>query len=570
MISPWNDPRNRLLELCCIEERLRAAYDCLCWIMWASDDEIDVSIALNELAGKRKREDDASNTDNESLPPAKISKASRESSPLQCPETPRLTPRETKFPESRQQLTRESLQIVRDRLSSLTRKNNEIKDSIQSLRTAVIDDLFSHMKIRQIAIGQLGRDDLDDDMRQLCTGALESRRDEIHTKQRELTTIEELLGGHKAVLEFADSAYEELEQNIQVLDRALSLENSATVLSLFDFPHLSALAKLTGGTTPFWSPPPEPAKARRRTHSFPQFAKLPPEIRLQIWQSALPNPRIITHNPRHNRNLALLAVNRESRAAILTKLTRLLSPTFETSKTDTKVIYVDLKNDTIIRDLANPEGEDAFDLEPTDFNLVCYRLFIGLAKVKHLALAFDILHSNGGQLFAPLQSCCPELENLILFPSSMVEGGPLKLPKQSSHHRLKFIDIDSNVIDYVFQRREQLSDRNLKRKALRGIAILITLYDHAQQYRAVFPEYIEQYGRSWTPSIRVCLVVKWNEKYRAWQTRYLEGDKYSKGYRGKDGKLYRGFVESDMMCGEDGEVLSRYDGIAEMFGRLEI
>lgn len=65
-------------------------------------------------------------------------------------------------------------------------------------------------------------------------------------------------------------------------------------------------------------------------------------------------------------------------------------------------------------------------------------------------------------------------------------------------------------------------------------------------------------------------MVRWNERCKAWQTRYLEGDKYSKGYRGGDGRLYRGFVESGMMCRKDGEVLSRYDGIEEMFGKLSL
>lgn len=69
-------------------------------------------------------------------------------------------------------------------------------------------------------------------MIQLCTIALQSRKTEIYNKTRELTTLEELLGGHKAVLDFADSAYEELERNIESLEMALRLEQSA-VLSAF-------------------------------------------------------------------------------------------------------------------------------------------------------------------------------------------------------------------------------------------------------------------------------------------------------------------------------------------------
>lgn len=69
-------------------------------------------------------------------------------------------------------------------------------------------------------------------MYQLCTKALWSRRDEIYSKQNELTTLEELLGGHRAVLEFADSAYEELEQNIKLLETALTAEQCA-ILSAY-------------------------------------------------------------------------------------------------------------------------------------------------------------------------------------------------------------------------------------------------------------------------------------------------------------------------------------------------
>ncbi|KAE8452631.1 hypothetical protein EG329_013890 [Mollisiaceae sp. DMI_Dod_QoI] len=591
MVSAWNEFRDQIPELLDIETALRESYDRLREVMRASDEEIEACIALNELGGKRKREADATNTetDLESSPPTKILRTEMDPSPRQCPGAPRLTPRELSQPECmktrdhsaasaddisgspRQRVTKESLQTVRDKLSSLTFRNKEIKDSIQSLRQTVIDDLFSHMKVRQIAIGQLGRDDLDEDMLQLCTKALWSRRDEIYTKQKELTTLEELLGGHRAVLDFADSAYEELEQNIKLLETALTPEQCAA-LSAYDFPHMSALARLTGGIKLEYSSfkVPDPPISRRTTQLFPQFAKLPPEVRVLIWQEALPGPRIITHNSKHNRHLSILAVNKESRAAILTRLTRMLSPTFDADRTDTKIIYVNLDTDTIIRDLANPGGPDTFDLDTTSFNQTCYRLFIGLAKVKHLALAFDVLHNNGGQLFGPLQSCCPDLESLIIFPTSMVEGSPHKLPKQSTSHTLKFIDIDSNVIDYICFRWDQLRDRNLKPKALRGIAVLLTLYDHAQQYYAVFPEYVKQYGRSWTPKIRVCLMTKWNEKCAAWQTRYLEGDKYSKGFKGPDNRLYRGFVESGMICGEDGEVLSRYDGMARMFEGLAL
>lgn len=330
---------------------------------------------------------------------------------------------------------------------------------------------------------------------------------------------------------------------------------------------MTALARLTGGTkTVHQTSPP----TKLENCAFPKFSQLPAEVRLQIWQQALPGPRIITHNSKHNRHITTLAVNHEARTASLSHLTPLLSPTFDTTRTTTEIIYANLDTDTIIRDIADPGIRDPFTLNTIELNRFCYRTFIGLAKVKHLAVAFDLLHDNGGQLFGPLQSCCPELETLTLFPSSMCEGGPMKHPRLGTNHKVKFLDIDSNLLDYVSFRWSQLHERKLNRKAIRGVAVLLTLHDHAQQYHNVFPDYIEHYGRNWKPRIRVCLMAKWNERCKGWQTRFLEGDRYSKGFQGEDGRMYRGFVESGMICGGDGEVLSRYDGVAEMFDGLEL
>lgn len=62
--------------------------------MRANDEELEVSVALHQLAGKRKREEDAASTDREASPPMKVSRSSRESTPLECPGAPRLESRE--------------------------------------------------------------------------------------------------------------------------------------------------------------------------------------------------------------------------------------------------------------------------------------------------------------------------------------------------------------------------------------------------------------------------------------------------------------------------------------------
>jgi len=88
------------------------------------------------------------------------------------------------------------------------------------------------------------------------------------------------------------------------------------------------------------------------------------------------------------------------------------------------------------------------------------------------------------------------------------------------------------------------------------------------RYADAFPSYIEKFGQNWNPTIKVCLLAKWNEYWKGWQTRYMATDRYSKGFPGEDGRIYRGFIESGLVSDVDGEILSRYEGIRELFGDL--
>jgi hypothetical protein len=327
---------------------------------------------------------------------------------------------------------------------------------------------------------------------------------------------------------------------------------------------MAALARLTGGgnyqdpTPAIIQPPPDTGP------SFTLFSRFPLEIRLQIWEACLPGPRIITHDSKHNKSISLLAACRESRDVIKAKYSRVLSPGPYFPLAATSFTYVNPNIDTVVRDLTFQHGS-LFDLDGSAFNLSCFVLFSGLAKVKNLALAFDLLHENGGELFGPLQACCPSLQTLILFPSSQLRGSSRHGPRLSGCNDLRFIDIDSNLVDFVRLRWDCCRDRLLKRKALRGLATLTALNGTAQQYSNVFPQYIEQFGQAWNPSIRVCLLTSWNAHAQGWQTGYLETDRYSKGFPGEDGNLYRGFIESGIVCDAKGELLSRYDGMERLF-----
>jgi len=254
-------------------------------------------------------------------------------------------------------------------------------------------------------------------------------------------------------------------------------------------------------------------------------------------QYALPYPRTITHRSAHNATISLLSTNRESRLVAFQTLTCLLSPTPNFPNTSTPILYIQPRQDTIIRDLTllkaipdrnNVPTTSIFALSDVDFNRQCFHNLSGLSQVQHLALSFDLLHENGGVLFGPIQACCPSLSTLTLFPSS-----------QYSHNHAghcyetnKFITIDSNLVDYIDFRYSLLEKKSkVKEKAARGMETILTLANHTSQYMEVFPNYVSTYGREWEPSIRVCLLVHFNELLEGWQTGWLLGDKYSKGFK---------------------------------------
>lgn len=314
---------------------------------------------------------------------------------------------------------------------------------------------------------------------------------------------------------------------------------------------------------------PKPRIETETDAAFALFPKLPIEVRLMIWLGGLPGPRVITHDSKHNRQLPLLAVCMESRQVVRAKYLRFLSPGPKFPRIGSSIVYVDPDIDTIVRDLTwvsvGISDASLFDLEGPAFNLGCFRLFTGLARVKHLALAFDVFHDNGGALFSQLQACCPDLETLTLFPSSQLQECPHVRRPRFNGQELRFIDFDSNLTNLIELRWNRCLDRALRNKALRGMVTLASLSLPAAQYGIIFPEYVENYGQDWKPLVKLGLLMQWSQEREGWRTRYLEGDRYSQGFPGDDGKLYRGFIESRIVCDANGELLSRYDGIHELF-----
>jgi len=118
-------------------------------------------------------------------------------------------------------ITMESMQAVKAQLLNLASKNKDLKASMQEMRQSVVDELFSHLKVRQIAIGQLGRDDLDDEIRKLCVKALKDRKISISRKEGELLQLENAFSRHVAIFDFTDRACLELEEKIKVYEEAV-------------------------------------------------------------------------------------------------------------------------------------------------------------------------------------------------------------------------------------------------------------------------------------------------------------------------------------------------------------
>lgn len=119
-----------------------------------------------------------------------------------------------------------SMRTIRTHLSEITVKNRNIKVTMQTMRESVVDELLSHMRVRQLAIGQIGRSDLEDDMRELCLGVLERRKGYMGEKEKELVNLEKLLGGYDTMLELANAACVELDEMISSRMETIELGGS--------------------------------------------------------------------------------------------------------------------------------------------------------------------------------------------------------------------------------------------------------------------------------------------------------------------------------------------------------
>jgi hypothetical protein len=476
---------------------------------------------------------------------------------------------------------------LRDQWLVLWSKYHDMKGPIQEAREIICNELYSLVRVREIAIVQLSREHVEEDMKSLCIEAIDKRRTAMSHREDEMLRLNDILETRILSIKLAANAVRELDENIRLHDEAAERRCDAgmrrlpifmhIMLTAIEFIPLSTLKMVDGILYP------NVLKLLEENTlipgAFTPFKRLPLEIRQLIWQYALPGPRILTRSGKHNKKLTLLSVCRESRDVVELKYVRLLRPPcgFDREKTVT-ILYANPDIDTIVIDLTLPETQESgpdildrslFDLPNEEFNKCLIKFFTGLSRVKHLALAFNVADENGGAFFSSLQASCPNLKTLTVFPSSQLHVSTCDQPKLWGKHSLHFIDVDSNLTDFEYFRHDLLPSRRYKEKSFRGLEILYHLEDIAHQYVKVFPEHVERFsqrfGLDWNPTARLCLLTSWNERCNGFQTLHLEGDDYWKGYHGEDGERCEGFIESSMACDAKGEVFSRYDGMKRLF-----
>jgi hypothetical protein len=104
-------------------------------------------------------------------------------------------------------------------------------------------------------------------------------------------------------------------------------------------------------------------------------------------------------------------------------------PGFDLLENPASVLWAYPDIDIIMVDLTAPQTEESgpdildrslFSLGDQEFMTHIFTRFVGLSRVKHLALAFNLIHDNGGALSIALQAAFPDLQTLTVFPNSQM------------------------------------------------------------------------------------------------------------------------------------------------------
>lgn len=323
------------------------------------------------------------------------------------------------------------------------------------------------------------------------------------------------------------------------------------------------------------------------------FSDLPAELRIKIWHFAAPDPRVIFQHAGNNNGLPLLGVNRESRIIAKRQYTpvHLPSPRLAHSTSEYfAFLYVDLKRDTVVRDISQNMNPRTYTARTTSqrhplfrevgsvFTNNCIRHFWGLARVENLTLSFN-MERDTWRILEPMLYCCPSLKILNMVPESQLGPGKKYTPVPRDGRLSKLLPVDHQLMDYVDLRVSWVHHRKIRvEKASRAARQLSKLHSAAKDLKdSVLPWFINEQNCAsyWNPQVRVCIVASWVQcsGSRAccsgWHSRYLSGDSYSREYVGDDGLIYKGFLESLTLMGENFLLRNRYEGVASMFEEVE-
>lgn len=487
---------------------------------------------------------------------------------------------------------RSAMMAVKEHIVKLSNREQAMMSEVDGLRRDFIKMLESSMSLRRKVVQGLGQPSVDGEMREKAKLLLTKHRVHMAHNEEQLIKLEGVIPGHGMANQLASRACKEIDEKLALWETSIEDPN----LSLDDFPRILDLVRLTGNGATISKLKTENGDVTEQAHtctcqgtgtvatsssssnsgiqkpSFTLFQQLPTELRLQVWEVSLGEPRNITHSSIHNKTLSLLATCRESRSVARGTYVGVISPSKNAVLGRTLFSYINLDIDIVVRDLISREpiprdissvtNPSLFDLEDNEFNTALQSALCGLSKVKHLALGFDIFKHNGGRLFPNLQACCPILETLRIFPNSQLESDLRRPPNDRGY---KFIDFDSNFTDLISLNRDRLR-RSDKQTAAPAMDALQALSNYTIQYRNAFPKYVAHFSQdNWRPTIQVCMLATWNDNYEGWQTGCLDLDYYPQGFYGSYMDHYYGFIESCVVCNADGELISRYDGIEQLF-----
>ena len=87
-------------------------------------------------------------------------------------------------------------------------------------KESVFKGLFGALRIRELAIAQLTLDDLNDEMREFCSAALEERRDLMLSLERDFLLWHDLLQTRNTAIKLGKKIAKQLDNNIRLYDEA--------------------------------------------------------------------------------------------------------------------------------------------------------------------------------------------------------------------------------------------------------------------------------------------------------------------------------------------------------------